>query len=201
MFTRFTLIVAMVTLLAAPALAQVPPEEAIRGEIVTVDDYALTLKLNTGQHATYAIDEDTVMPENLSEGDRVAVQNLPGTGDDGLETAVEIVRVDTAETADTSDTETVDTDMTADAEMHTDTEATAAVETEEPERTGTQIAQIQPQEQQPTEEQEPTEEYEASGDESGDDAYLPQTATPTAALLVVGLLALVGGVTIRRLYL
>jgi|GEM_PF-7009482 len=189
---RFILTVGTIlAVLAIPALAQVPPQETTRGEIVTLNTTTVTLKLQTGQHATFAIAGDTVMSSGLAKGDLVDVQNLPGESASGPQKALEIVKVKRLGAARNEpalvavETETQQPKAPA---LQTTTEVTTTAPATEDHRT-VEVAETLPATP-------PT--ANATPD---DNAYLPQTASPLAALLIGGFLALGSGVLLRRFFL
>lgn len=185
----------ILAVLAIPALAQVPPQETTRGEIVNLNSTTVTLKLKTGQHATFAIAGDTVMSSGLAKGDLVDVNNLPGESASGPQKALEIVRIKSGDMATHGDTlvavETETQQPKAPA-LQTTTEVTTEVTTTAPameDHRTVEVAQTHPVTP-------PT-----TAAASHDNAYLPQTASPLVALLIGGFLALGSGVMLRRFFL
>ncbi len=190
---RFILIVGTIlAVLAIPALAQVPPQDTTRGEIVNLNTTALTLKLQTGQHATFAIEGDTVMAKGLAKGDLVEVHNLPGESASGPQKALEIVKIKSLGVASNNHTlvavETETQQPTAPA-LRTTTEVTTEVTPTAPateDHRTVEVAQTHPATP------------PVASAPSHDNAYLPQTASPLAVLLIGGFLALGAGVMLRR---
>lgn len=93
MYRRWTTIIALLTLLIAPAaLAQ--SDQEIRGTVTAMDETTLTIETVKGQVVSFAINEQSLLPEDLSVGDKVSVHHLASTGDDGLQPITKVLIAD-----------------------------------------------------------------------------------------------------------
>jgi hypothetical protein len=96
MYTRWITTLAILTLLVAPAaLAQ--GDQEIRGTVTAKDPATLTIETEQGQTVSFEITEHSLLPEELSIGDKVAVHHRVSTGDSNLQPITEVLIADQLE--------------------------------------------------------------------------------------------------------
>jgi hypothetical protein len=89
---RWTIILSLLALLVVPAaLAQ---DLETRGTLTAKDDTMLTVETTKGQVVTFEINEQSLLPEELSVGDFISVHHLAGTGDSNLQPITEVLIAD-----------------------------------------------------------------------------------------------------------
>lgn len=96
MYKRWIPTIALLALLFAPAaLAQ--DGQKIRGTVTARDESTLTIETAKGQVVSFEITEQSLLPEELSIGDKVSVHHRVGTGDGGLQPITEVLIADELE--------------------------------------------------------------------------------------------------------
>ena len=89
---RWTTILSLLALLVAPAaLAQ---DLETRGTLTAKDETTLTIETVKGQVVSFEIDEHSLLPEELSVGDTIAVHHRAGTGESDLRAITEVLVAD-----------------------------------------------------------------------------------------------------------
>jgi hypothetical protein len=97
MYKRWTTTLALLVLLFAPvALAQ--DHQEIRGTVTAKTESTLTIETVKGQLVSFGIIEQSLLPPNLSVGDKVAIHHHVGVGDGGLQPITEVLIADEFQT-------------------------------------------------------------------------------------------------------
>ena len=177
---RFILILASLTfLLAAPALLAEPDgDHELVGTVTAMTDTMLTIETIQGQQVSFEITAKSLLPDALSVGDKVSVNHRRSS--EGSEVHEDLHPITEVLIADDVD---LDLNNDVDVDLDTESEMSATVEVESDLDTQVQVEMDDPVQYEPTPQR-----YER----------LPQTASPLAALALVGLTALGSAVFVRR---
>lgn len=187
----------LMLLFSASVLAQGSPDLTTFGTVVSKSGDNVVIETKNGL-ATFQILDTTIVPEGLSVGDRIAVRHE--LDNDGIIEATEILlKNDVAETVvvqpmtetetETTvyETETVAAEVDVDTDMDMDVDTTAEIDFDEPEvETDVYTAEV-----------DTTDEVQVVETRTYTQRSLPRTASPLPLLLLSGLAALGGGLTLR----
>ncbi len=102
MSRQWTTLIALFALVFAPAALAQGNHEII-GTVTAKDATTLTITTEKNQTVSFEITEHSLLPESLSIGDKVSIEHLAGTNDDGLQPILEVQIADEVELGTESD--------------------------------------------------------------------------------------------------